>query len=600
MKKWLSALLCAVMLLSLCACGAPAPQQENPTEELVMEDVKQESTEREYIDCWGGYAYADNAVMDDGTSIYCLIVKPEKEGTFPIVYAQTMYMAPTDTLTEDYISGSTLSGQFVKAGYAVVIAQTRGTGNSTFESNLPYIYDTTDELQILDWVRGQDFYGGEIFSFGSSYLGYTALTAACGNAPDVKAVCADVPVSTRYDAWYQNGFMKIGLMGYWQAMCYRPAGFDSGVLFTKMGGDMSLFNTFPYINWPVEMYGYQEEYWTDIITHPENSDWWKEQSPGHEIYSVIENLDTPLLLVDRFYDIFFEDSLQIWNGLSDEMREKSALVLQQYAHGGKAYAEGYWPFNVDDSEDVTACAIDFFDSVRAGTEPTLSTLGSVTYCPIDGDRDYVEEGTLTQGSEKHVLYLNQHDIAQTAETEGARTYTYDPNNPAVFTGGDDENANSSNGLYAGPGVEYEPDSRQDILSFLGSAVEEETWIKGEITGEITVSSDCEDTCFLMRVYLVRDGAAYGVREDITSLCYQLGDYTPGEKVTLHFETSPVVLHMRPGDSLRVDISSSSAGQYSLHTNVKGNQWEIAEPKTANNTVYTGISSITYYTEDLAA
>ena len=40
--------------------------------------------------------------------------------------------------------------------------------------------------------------------------------------------------------------------------------------------------------------------------------------------------------------------------------------------------------------------------------------------------------------------------------------------------------------------------------------------------------------------------------------------------------------------------------YSLHTNVKGNQWEIAEPKIANNTVYTGISSITRITEDLAA
>ena len=83
-------------------------------------------------------------------------------------------------------------------------------------------------------------------------------------------------------------------------------------------------------------------------------------------------------------------------------------------------------------------------------------------------------------------------------------------------------------------------------------------------------------------------------------CRLCQDYTPGEKVTLHFETGSVVCQLNPGDYIRVDISSSAEGMYSLHTNVKGNQWEIAEPKIANNTVYTGISSITYYTEDLAA
>ena len=117
---------------------------------------------------------------------------------------------------------------------------------------------------------------------------------------------------------------------------------------------------------------------------------------------------------------------------------------------------------------------------------------------------------------------------------------------------------------------------------------------------MAVSSDCEDTSFIVRIDVVKNGVAYNLREDITSLSYQLGDYTPGEKVTLHFETGSVVCQLNPGDYIRVDISSSAEGMYSLHTNVKGNQWEIAEPKIANNTVYTGISSITYYTEDLTA
>lgn len=223
----------------------------------------------------------------------------------------------------------------------------------------------------------------------------------------------------------------------------------------------------------------------------------------------------------------------------------------------------------------------------------------MNYFPVDGDSWYTEDGTIHDGSRENVLYLGDKTLTASAGTEDAVTYAYDPDDPAVFVGSD-ENGNSNFGLYVGLGVENAPNSRQDILSFLGEPVEKETYIKGRLSADVTVSSDCADTCFLVRMYLVRDGVAYNLREDITSLSQALGEYTPGDKVTLHFETNPIVAHMQAGDSLRVDISSSAAGMYSLHTNVAGNQWEIADPVVAHNTVYTGVSSVTLYTEDLAA
>lgn len=87
-----------------------------------------------------------------------------------------------------------------------------------------------------------------------------------------------------------------------------------------------------------------------------------------------------------------------------------------------------------------------------------------------------------------------------------------------------------------------------------------------------------------------------MREDITSLSHEFGSYTPGEKVIVHFETSPMLMKLEPGDVLRVDISSSASRMYSLHTNVTGNQWEIAEPKIARNTVYCGESKVQFSTE----
>ena len=159
MKKWLSALLCAAMLLSLCACGAvsePAATAE-PTAAVTAAPAE-ETVEREYIECSGGYAYTEFVPMDDGAEICLLIVKPEKEGQFPTVITQNCYQAATEEFNAEYIEKCVSdSSAFVEAGYTFVMMQTRGTGNSPYESFLPYIHDTDDKLEVLDWIRGQDF-----------------------------------------------------------------------------------------------------------------------------------------------------------------------------------------------------------------------------------------------------------------------------------------------------------------------------------------------------------------------------------------------------------------------------------------------------------
>lgn len=597
-RRWMGPLLCAALALCLAGCGGSEPAPQEPE---TQEPAPAETAAREYVECSGGYASAEFVTMEDGVDICCLVVRPEKEGQFPTVVTQSCYQAPTEEFTAEYIDGCVgTSSEFVEAGYTFVNIQTRGTGNSPFESYLAYIHDTDDEIQVLDWVREQDFYNGEIFCDGMSYMGFMAMSHLSAPHDDVKAISMQCPVNARYDAWYQNGFMKIGLMGYWQAWMHRPAGHDSTALGNTM--DMSLFNTFPYIDWPLTMYGQEDDYWAGIITHPEDGEWWRTEAAGGYIYDVIASLDVPVLLYENFYDIFFEDNCAMWDGFSAEQKAQSAFLVDQFGHATPYRYSDSGPFY--DAETLltnysTDYVVDFFESVRNGTAPKNVKLGSVTYHPVDGDAWYVEEGSLTDGTEEHILYLNSGTLDKEAKAETAITYTYDPNDPAEFMASDENGGNGTNG-YGGIGTEPEPGARQDVITFLGEAVEEETFIKGKLSADLTVSSDCEDTCFFVRIDMVKDGVAYNLREDITSLSHQLGSYTPGEKVTLHFETGPVVCRLNPGDSLRVDVTSSAKGMYSIHTNVAGNQWEIAEPVTAQNTVYTGSSSIRYFTEDLNA
>ncbi|MCI9121356.1 MAG: CocE/NonD family hydrolase [Oscillibacter sp.] len=598
MKRMWSLLLCALLVLSLTACGQ-APVQEPDTS---GEPVESAAPEKEFVECSGGYASAEFVTMEDGTEICCLVVRPEKEGQFPTVVTQTCYQQPTEEFSAEYIDGCVgTSAEFVEAGYTFVNIQTRGTGNSPFESYLAYIHDTDDELQVFDWIRQQDFYNGEIFCNGMSYMGFMSMSHLTAPHDDIKAVSLQCPVNARYDAWYQNGFLKIGLMGYWQSWMHRPAGHTSTALGNTM--DMSLFNTFPYANWPQVMYGQEDDYWNGIITHPKDDDWWRKESAGAYIYDAVAAIDIPVLLYENFYDIFFEDNCAMWNAFSPGQKAQSAFLIDQFGHTTPhTYKEDGAPF-FDKATLLTdfniQYVVDFFESVRNGAEPANVELGAVTYHPIDGTAWYTEEGNFTAGSEEQVLYLNDGTLDAAAGTERAITYTYDPSDPAVFAASDENGGNGTNG-YAGLNTEPEPGARQDVITFLGAPVESETFIKGVLTADLTVSSDCPDTCFFVRMDVVKDGVAYNLREDITSLSHQLGAYTPGDKVTLHFETSPVACQLNPGDFIRVDVTSSAAGMYALHTNQAGNQWEIAEPAVAQNTIYTGSSSIRYFTENLNA
>lgn len=155
----------------------------------------------------------------------------------------------------------------------------------------------------------------------------------------------------------------------------------------------------------------------------------------------------PVLLFENFYDIFYEDSMNFWNGFSDEQKAQSAFVVSQFGHTYTGYTD--WPLNIGDSLTPTYNAdyvVNFFDSVREGTEPTKVELGKVTYYPVDGERWYSEDTTITNGTTENVLYLNGGSTLGTdGEAEGALTYVYDPTNPALFTASDENGGNGSNG-----------------------------------------------------------------------------------------------------------------------------------------------------------
>ena len=165
------------------------------------------------------------------------------------------------------------------------------------------------------------------------------------------------------------------------------------------------------------------------------------------------------------------------------------------------------------------------------------------------------------------------------------SYVYNPFDAPTFKGG-------LSRAFGGTVYQDKPNSRHDIVSLYSEPFEKDTCVKGKMSAELTVKSDCQDTCFYIRLSIEKENGDYGLRDDITSLCYQLGDYKPDSVVTLKFDFDEHAFLIGKGERLRIDISSADNAHYVRHTNQKGLYSEQTTAKTAHNTVYLQKSSLT--------
>ena len=102
---------------------------------------------------------------------------------------------------------------------------------------------------------------------------------------------------------------------------------------------------------------------------------------------------------------------------------------------------------------------------------------------------------------------------------------------------------------------------------------------------LTVESNAPDTSFYVRISIKKNDCTYVLRHDITSLCYQLGDYQENSAVELSFCFDEYAFLVKKGECLQVDISSTDDITYVSHTNRKGAYYLQDGADKAENKVY---------------
>jgi len=149
----------------------------------------------------GGRRTSFHLKMRDGVSVALDVWIPPAaaEGSVPAALRSTRYRR---SVVDDPIAehvGPIAVGRWMRAGFALVEVDARGTGASFGTWPRPWDDDQRDDLyEICDWIVAEPWSDGTIGGFGTSYDGTTAhLLAATGHS----AVKAVVPRFALFDAY---------------------------------------------------------------------------------------------------------------------------------------------------------------------------------------------------------------------------------------------------------------------------------------------------------------------------------------------------------------------------------------------------------------
>lgn len=499
------------------------------------------------------YAYYEYLPFD-GESFFTMILLPKAEGTFPTVVCRSPYVKSTVEQGEEAVLESCLQAHknWLARGYAIVYQHCRGQGKST-GAFVPYVQEREDGLALRKWIREQSFYNGSLFLMGGSYTA-SLHYATAPFEEDIRAAVFEVQDTERYRLWYRNGQMRKGHanwhFGLYKSKCNLPKQFD-----------MRSFSQLPLAELSTRVLGDRAEDFEQMLDAPKPTDgFWCTRYGGNDTKGATDHANIPMLLTTGYNDFYLGGLFRMWESMDRQTKRQSALLVSPYHHGdGYDKVRGLAFANGKRSEQFgSTYAIDWFDHVQTGSKLPFEK-GVITYYRAFENRWQSD------------FYATDTQDALVVLGDGTQTICYDPQDPPAFC---------EEGI-----CDTEQPDRADVISVCTKPFDEDRFIKGRMRARLTVSSNCADSSFYIRISLKNAQHTYVLRHDITSLCYQLGDYQTNSVVQLEFTFDEYAFLLKKGECLRLDISATDNNTYVSHTNQKGAYAKQTSSVVAHNRVY---------------
>lgn len=491
--------------------------------------------------------------MRDGIKLATNVYLPGGEGPWPVVLTRTPYNK----------NGADLSAKiYNERGYVLVSQDVRGRYESEgvdqpFEVDMPDGYDT------VEWIAEQPWSNGKTGIFGTSAPGITSNLAAAAAPPHLTAAYITVaPDSLFYRSRFVGGVFKESHSGGW-----------------LRGQGISEERIAAYKARAVLDQGWLD---SDFLFHR-------------------QNVQIPVYNVGGWHDIYAEGSLFNYLYLQTEghpkARGKQKLSIGAFGHGALqgdlVYPDGglingdieqqlrwwdYWLKGEDNGiMDEPAVSYYMMASARKANPSPLNRVIQADHWPPQHE--------LTR------LYLQPDGMISTstpAADSASITFNFDPANPVPTVGG------QNLGRDVGPRDQREIGERQDYLRFETPVLTEDLVIAGHVDMELFVSTDAQDTDFVVKlVDIYPDGYEALILDYPIRMRFRDGQNkedvklaTPGKVEKLLINMWSTAQTFEKGHRLGIHVTSSNYPRFAVNPNNGADLDDFTtEAKIAQNTVF---------------
>jgi putative CocE/NonD family hydrolase len=551
------------------------------------------------------------ARMRDGTILRADVYRPRTSDPVPVVLARTQY-GKTDMQVQPWRYQS--PQWFASHCYLVVVQDVRGQGRSegTFTE---FAHDQQDGYDSVEWAAGLPGSNGKVGMYGSSYVGATQWLAAVTAPPHLVTIVPANTASDYYDGWtYEGGEFRLAFVQPWAietiattAAMNRHDDAAVRALQAAAADPTRWLNFRPFNDLPPMQPANPNiaPWYFDWIRHSTRDDYWKQWSIRDRYSSV----KVPVLDIEGWYDAFLAGGTENFTGMvthggSPEARNNQRLVIGPWDHidwgrPGSTPAPMLKAIGAGANSPINELMLAWYDHFLKGMNNDVSGTPRVDYFLMGANKwksantwplpqtrwtDYYMSGSGGPTTSGHAGMLT----ATAPAADRPDTYTYDPAYPAPSLGG-----HSCCSAQSGPQGPYDQtpvEQRSDVLTYTTDPMTADTEVTGPATVDLWAQSSAPDTDFTAKLDAVKpDGEVINLNNGIirTSFRDTLSDprpATPGQPYQYRIQIWPTSYQFRPGDRIRVEISSSDYPQFAPNPNTGEPFGQDATTQPATQTI----------------
>jgi len=514
------------------------------------------------------------------TDVYLPPAAHESGVSFPALIIRTPYGRKNLAVLGDL---------FARSGYAVVIQDVRGTGES--DGSFGFLaQEPADAESTARWTLSQPWCGGRLGIVGISYLASASIALPSLFPDEVKAaVWVTIPVSWDTLTW-QGGALRLHHALPW-VLIHEGKMEDFPLPET--------YRTLPLVNAiPRGM----SSIWEDLVAGGPGSEFWVR----NDLRNYLENCRVPGLHFGGWFDFLLDATLKPYETLP-KSGVPQRLFLGPWSHNGIVGATrlaGGVDYGPDSGSSFVRKVLEWFDRWLKGNTGTTGTSGS------DADE---EVRLFFTGSEPgwrecrawpledavpvrfylagHSLVMEREARSDAVPGEGVRRFKYDPLDPVPTEGGALWELPRA-GLTPGP-MEQHSHLRQDVLVFETPALDKPLRIAGPVSVLLYASSSCPDTDFTGKLVDVDpEGTGRIVADGIVRARFRNGPereefLEPGKVHEFWISLGACAHVFGEGHKIRLEVSSSNFPKYDRNMNTLRPPWLEDRPAVAVQEVHFG-------------